>query len=161
MKPTIPYQQRFWKYVNKLGSLPLHVDGLSNCWEWTAHVEKIGYGVFSAEGRAQKAHRVSWKIHVGEIPPGLFVLHKCDNRKCVRPDHLFVGSQKENMQDAKAKKRTNCPRGSKHLFARFTEDQITEIRKSELNQTDLAKKYNVWQGTISSIISKKTWKHVG
>lgn len=96
---------RFWRKVTKT----------SGCWEWSASRNAHGYGQIAAPRPLKRpllAHRVSWEIHNGPIPIGLLVLHRCDNPHCVRPDHLFVGDQKLNMQDMVSKKRENpCGRG--------------------------------------------------
>lgn len=111
MHTAAPMPFRFWDKV-------LVGDG---CWEWQAGTQKHnGYGSFSMNGRDVKAHRVSWLLWYGEIPKGLRVLHRCDNPPCIRPDHLFLGTQKDNVLDAVAKgrhsmlKQTQCSRG--HLF---------------------------------------------
>lgn len=93
---------RFWAKVRKS-------DG-AGCWEWTASRYGSGYGQFFPErGRPMHAHRWSYANKVGPIPPGMLVLHRCDNRRCVRPDHLFVGTQADNVADAKAKGRLRNP----------------------------------------------------
>lgn len=114
LAPTNTIEDRFWSKVRK-------DDG---CWEWTASVNRRGYGWLhfggKVERKALKAHRVSWEIHNGPIPDGLWVLHKCDNPRCVRPDHLFLGDRTDNMRDCAAKGRistvgksrlTHCKRG--------------------------------------------------
>ena len=88
---------RFWSYV----------DSSKECWTWTAYKNKDKYGVFAIDRIPHYAHRVSWMIHNGEIPDGLCVLHKCDNPPCVRPDHLFLGTRKDNNVDKSLKGRAS------------------------------------------------------
>jgi hypothetical protein len=91
----------------------------AGCWEWTGALHRNGYGAFKLrDGRQMLAHRFAWELANGAVPEGLNVLHQCDNRRCVRPDHLFVGTQRENIRDMVAKGRhfaggtpTHCPSG--------------------------------------------------
>lgn len=90
--------ERFWSKVDKQGS--------TECWPWTASVVKnLGYGQFGMGGTMMRSHRVAWELSNGPIPAGMFVLHKCDNPPCCNPQHLFLGTQTDNMQDALAKGR--------------------------------------------------------
>ncbi len=119
--PT-PIAERFWAKVNKEG--PIVRDGLTPCWMWTGTLSRRGYGSLSRGRRDQghvRATRLSWELHVGPIPDGLFVLHHCDNPPCVRPEHLFLGTQRDNITDMVSKGRRGgptppnvCPQG--HLF---------------------------------------------
>ena len=114
-----PVVERFWSKVGKNGPVPPHMPGLGRCWIWKAAIGAQGYGVIgTGPHEIETAHRVSWKINNGEIPTGLWVLHRCDTRSCVRPSHLWVGTPRENSLDCKAKgrnpqliPRTHCPKG--------------------------------------------------
>ena len=92
-------QDRFWSKVER-------GDG---CWHWRGAAERSGYGSFRFRGRAQRAHRVSWVLTNGTIAEGMHVLHRCDNPACVRPDHLFLGTHQDNMDDKSAKGRCRGP----------------------------------------------------
>lgn len=100
--------ERFWGYVDKGG----------DCWLWTAGCFKRGYGAFAYEGkRPGYAHRFSYELHHGPIPEGKLVMHKCDNRKCVNPEHLKAGTQRDNIRDSMAKDRWMSDARKKHLAA--------------------------------------------
>jgi len=151
--------ERFWPKVDK--------NTENGCWEWTAYKAKLRgtrYGIFRA-GPLVKAHRYSWILTNGDIPLGLKVLHKCDNSSCVNPDHLFLGTQQENILDMINKGRSNFggTKGSKQWQSKFLESQIVEIRKCYASGDTLkqiAKRYNCSFSTIASIVRRKTWKHV-
>ncbi len=155
MPPHVPIRQRFdTKYIGEPNS---------GCWLWTAGVDGAGYGCISEDitRRILSAHRVSWELHKGLIPDGQRVLHRCDNPPCVNPDHLFLGTQKENVQDCKTKGRLNRARGEKQGLAKLTENQIIAIRQSIKNLGLTALEYGISRSTVSAIRNKKTWKHVG
>jgi len=121
-RPREPLAGRFWA---KVQMIPFHP-----CWEW-AGSQGNGYGQIGAgggEAGSIGAHRASWLIHHGPIPDGVFVLHRCDNKTCVNPDHLFLGTPGDNMRDKVAKGRHNSPRGERHWRTRRRmEDQCLSL----------------------------------
>ena len=146
-QPPIPLTVRFWKHVDTTGS----------CWVWTA-ARTNGYGAIgTTPGRTEPAHRVSWEIHYGPIPRGMHVLHQCDNRACVRPDHLFLGTNADNIADRVEKRR----RGGG--VRKLTADDVREIRRlaaEGVPQAQLVKTFGVAPSVISQIVTWKAWKHV-
>lgn len=124
--------------------------------------------------KTEAAHRVSWELSFGPVPEGLCVLHKCDNPPCVRPDHLFLGTHKNNAEDRDRKGRgfrgripenTARQRGSKNQNAKLDEQKVIAIREEyaagEVSQTALAEKNGVNQTKISDVVCGRTWSHVG
>lgn len=149
-------EQRFWSKVEKT----------DYCWNWIGALSSQGYGVIWYKGRNVTAHRMVIFLTTGKFPK-LDTLHHCDNTKCVRPDHLFEGTQKDNIQDAVSKDRMShkyngkgFQRGEKHHLTDLTDIDISNIRAlyndGEVTQKHLATLYNVHQTTISNIIRNKT-----
>jgi HNH endonuclease len=130
----------------------------SGCWLWTGVLHEGGYGEFREAGSRIRAHVWAYKTFVGSIPVGLFVLHKCDVRSCVNPEHLYVGTKRQNTADAIARDR--FPRGENHSATTLNESQIVAIRKDLRKQRDIAADYGVQQMTISNIKRRVTWRHV-
>jgi hypothetical protein len=156
--------ERFWNKVDK------NTD--SGCWEWTAHLNRPGgYGRIKINGRTEQAHRVSWEIVNGKIPSGKVVCHKCANTICVNPEHLFIGTQYENIQDVVDKGRNNCIKGESHRWSKLTREDVLLIRDkyNTLNRGRMlvqdfvaqqANLYNVNPETIGAIIYGRTWRHL-
>jgi hypothetical protein len=132
----------------------------SGCWIWLLRVDTPGYGRIAANRSSVPAHRVSWVTYRGTIPDGMQVLHKCDVRCCVNPDHLFLGTHSDNMRDMYAKGRhpRSGQRGEKHHRAKLTAQEVAEIRSSSELQKILAQKYRVGQSQISSIRRGASWR---
>lgn len=132
------------------------------CWVWTGGREKNGYGrTGRKKGKTRGAHRVSWELAHGPIASGLYVLHRCDNPPCVRPSHLFLGTQAENRLDCVKKGRQ--PRGARQAMAKLTEIAVAEIRQkfaSGESKTALAATYGVTRQNVHFILARKTWQHV-
>lgn len=129
------------------------------CWEWQKTLNSVGYGLIADdEGKYALLHRWAYEFFVGPIPVGLLVLHRCDNRPCANPDHLFLGTQKVNRQDAVAKGRV--PRGEDCPQAKLTWDSVAEIRRAypAVTQDQLAAQYGVSQVTISRIVRERMWR---
>lgn len=141
---------RFWSKVQKS-------DG---CWEWTAGKYANGYGCFHIYGDPIKAHRFSWMIHYGEFSPEMNVCHKCDNKSCVRPDHLFLGTQVDNILDAVRKGRRMGAIGYKSPERKLTEEDVRNIRNSKSSSYRLAEAFGVSGPTIRQILQGKTYKEV-
>ena len=151
-----PLAVRFWAKVDKTTS----PDG---CWLWMGGKDKpwndkmtSGYGRFSAHLKQVGAHRVSWELTNGPIPEGLEVLHHCDNPPCVRPAHLFLGTQSDNLFDA-VKKGRACQAVGEERPHKLTLIQVREILSSSLIQQDIANKFGVARQTISDIRLGKRW----
>lgn len=137
-----PLAERFWEKVHK-------TDG---CWEWRGGIGKNGYGCKvrvgpRSEEVAHRPHRLSWELHNGPIPPGLFVCHRCDNRACVNPDHLFLGTAADNNRDRAAKGRG----------AKVPIETARAIRSDTISNRAAAQKYGVSTGYVSYVRSGRVW----
>lgn len=151
------------------------------CWEWTGTIHHRGYGVICHEGKMLLAHRAAYQATFCEIPAGLFVCHRCDNPKCVRPDHLFGGTPAENMADKVRKGRQSkgdqhaatfknstafksaIPRGERHGCAKLSQSQVADIRRRWLDrgpgarQRAIAQQFGVSQSLVSLIVRGHLW----
>lgn len=157
----VPAEDRFWKKVNKEG--PVHTILNSKCWIWLGPLKGDRYGRLKNVKGEYKPHRFSWNLHIGKIPVGLQVLHKCDTPTCVNPKHLFLGTQQDNIEDMRLKGRTTKGRcfnpTGKNGSTKLTEKDILEIRKKykKGNGLVLAEEYGVNGSTISRIITGARW----
>ncbi len=140
----------------------------TGCWMWTSARLPGKYGVFWVGGskRNDYAHRVSYKLHKGEIPDGMVVMHTCDNMLCVNPSHLVVGTQQDNYTDSKNKGRTTADRypqkGSGNFAAKIDEKTawLIKSQKGKISRYKLSSLIGVKEGTINMIWRGKTWAHV-
>lgn len=153
-KYTTEFVSRFYSRIKAVDS---------GCHEWQAAVMKQGYGETFANGKVLYAHRIAWELVNGEIPNGLFVCHHCDNRKCCNPEHLFLGTNRDNLRDAAKKGRTRVPnlKRAHHPMAKLTEKDVREIKymlNQRYNHRILADMYGVSRPTISAINSGRLWK---
>ncbi len=151
--------ERFWSKV----AFTANPD---KCWEWTASLNSVGYGQMwfgGSRGRKLKAHRVAYELTYGEISSGMFVCHRCDNRKCVNPTHLFLGTPKDNTTDMIQKGRQIRTYGESH-FHKLTEDQVRSIREryaaGGIYMKELALEMGVGDTAIFDVIHRTSWKHV-
>lgn len=155
-------QARFDSYVA--------VQPSSGCWLWIGALDSHDYGHFWMRGEVMKAHRASWMLHKGEIPEGLWVLHRCDVPGCVNPEHLFLGDRTANMQDMAAKGRQvfqiapeKVRRGERSIRAKLSDSQAVVIlhRLSRGERgSDLAREYGVSKATISAMKVGRNWAHL-
>jgi hypothetical protein len=152
---TPDYTKRFWLNVGVS-------DDTSACWEWKISRFKSGYGKTQISQKTERSHRVAYIIQNGNIPDGLHVLHTCDNRACCNPNHLFLGTQQDNMID-KVRKGKQI-RGETHPLSKLLDEQIREIRdrysKGGITHNELALEFGVCRRAIGKIINKKHWKHI-
>jgi hypothetical protein len=160
MAPFRPAPERFAEKYR--------VDADTGCWVWTASFTRGGYGQFGFGGITRRAHRVSWVLHRGPIPDGLWVLHKCDNPPCVNPDHLFLGTCSDNSRDCVAKGRhkpfrTTGHKGEGNPNARLNEGVVRDIRSrvaSGEKVSSVVSSLGTPEGTVRHVVRRTSWKHV-
>lgn len=150
------FATRFWKKV------AINRDG--GCWGWDGAFDSKGYGQIWSGKRLLLAHRASWELHNGEIPTGLLVLHKCDNTACVRPDHLFLGTQMDNLTDCRNKGRMVVARGERAAHTKLTAEQVLQIRAmhvpGKVGFKRIAKLFGVKWQSVQAVILRKAWAHI-
>lgn len=144
-----PLKERFFKKVQKTDT----------CWLWMA-AKSGGYGQIGYARKLIKAHRVSWEIFRGKIKNNLCVLHKCDNPSCVNPDHLFLGTQKDNAIDRSKKNRGGNLKGIANGRSKLNHNQVIAIRKRVESNSSVAKEFGISPSQVSKIRKRKEWKHI-
>lgn len=150
-------EEHFWERIDRSDA--------AGCWPWLGPMNVSGYGCLAHHGKTTSSHRVAWILTNGAIPDGVCVLHRCDNRPCCNPSHLFLGTNADNVADKIAKGRavyTGSPFGSRAGMAKLNEEQVTEIRQlltTGLSQEKIGLRYGVTQGAIWLIAKGKTWRH--
>jgi len=157
--------EQYHEHVRK--ELLCRINIVGECWEYIGQIDHNGYGrkTFGQglEKRKRPVNQIAYILWKGEISEGKFICHTCDNRKCFNPDHLWVGTCKENLDDMRKKGRANRPKGEDHHDSKLTEKDVIEIRKlrkMERTLVELGKIYKVNPKTIESICKFKKWKHV-
>lgn len=157
LRSEAPIEERFFRQTKKTDS----------CWLWLGRKVGKGYGSIGLGGKGAKqvlSHRLSYEIHKGPIPAGMVVMHKCDNPRCVNPDHLEAGTQSQNIKDAIARMRKVMPirkaKGEECGAAKLTNNIVLSIRESTLSLKELAAMHGVSKSAIERIRYRKTWSHI-
>jgi len=153
-------EERFWSHIVKTG--PVVRPDLGECWSWTGRdLSPAGYPRMRIRGKRYFVHRLSYEKHVGPIPEGMNVLHRCDNPGCPNPSHLFTGTLFDNNRDRHNKGRDAF--GERGGNTRFTEEQVRDILNlsaTGLNKAEIARKYGTGRSTIWHIVRGETWRHI-
>lgn len=146
---------RFWSKVALSNDTDL-------CWEWQACKRGKGYGGFQIGDKCYFAHRIAWELTNGQILDGLLVCHKCDNRLCCNPNHLFLGTNLDNARDRDKKARRTAPQGENHPMHKLTFHQVEEIRKryamGDITMEKLGADYGIRKAHVCEIVNYKSWK---
>lgn len=149
-KSDAEFLDRFWSRVDKSG----------DCWEWQGHTGSAGHGQVKRDGNLLYVHRLSYELAFGTIPDGLCVCHRCDNPRCVNPEHFFLGTRADNMRDMWLKGRQRPVT----KVAKVTPTVVREIRRiyaaGGVSQATLAERFGVSQMAISNIVTRTSWGHV-
>lgn len=132
----------------------------TSCIEWTAYRNKKGYGVIRVNYQTKLAHRVSYEAHIGPIPEGMQVLHRCDNPPCINPEHFFLGNNDDNVQDSVGKGRRRGAPGQANAACRLTPEQVLKIREDSRIQRVIADEYGVARSLIGAIKNREIWQHL-
>ena len=150
-----------WKQIDKHSEC---IWFMWTCWEWVGGLNSTGYGVMGIDYKKYLAHRIVYKEIYGEIMNGLFVLHKCNNPKCCNPNHLYLGTQTDNVEQMFKEGRANTACGERTGAAKLTEKDVLEIRRlyltGDYSQRDLGKMFEVDHKVICNIINRNAWRHI-
>lgn len=141
--------------------LNARLDKSGDCWIWTGHKKASGHAQINRNGKHEYAHRIAWELANGPIPEGMQICHKCDNPPCCNPDHLFLGTQRDNMADKVSKGRQI--RGSAAGKSNLTERDVVIIRERHAAGETfklIARDYDVTDAAVRHIVNRKNWKHV-
>lgn len=163
-RTTLPLATRLWRRVDKSPGLGPGGD----CWEWRGYVHPTGYGQIgrdNVKGNVVHTHRAAYEATRGIIPEGMWVLHTCDNRLCCNPDHLWLGTPKDNTQDMIEKGRRRgkgeVARGEDITISKLTEDMVRAMRSEPpMTFKELGEKYGVSAATANKVVLRRTWAHV-
>lgn len=131
----------------------------NGCWEWVGYFGSGGYGMMSRNGKNQRAHRISYEAYKGTISKGMVVRHTCDNPACINPDHLILGSQRDNVADREARNR-RVVNGERIGTSKLTEKDVLEIRASKESLDVLARRYDIDRSNVWVIRAGKSWRHL-
>lgn len=148
--------ERFWSKVSKAGT--------DECWTWTAAKDRTGYGYFRTGGKGSPtttAHRVAYVLAHGPVADDVVICHRCDNRSCVNPSHLFAGSQADNIRDMQRKRRHS--HGESHGASKLTADNVQAIRARHSageSMRSLGREFGVDTTWVSKIVHRRWWRHV-
>ncbi len=130
----------------------------TGCWLWIGSIGNQGYGRLYANNKQNLAHRLSWGRFNGVIPKGMYICHKCDVPSCINPDHLFLGTQKDNIRDASKKGR--IPRGEDNCLSKLMNNQVIGIRKATGSHDEIAATFNISRANVGAIKRGETWRHL-
>ncbi len=134
----------------------------TGCWIWTSALSDKGYGLFRLSGKNVRAHRFSYTLYKGQIYKNLQVCHTCDTPCCVNPDHLFLGTLQDNMEDMRRKQRKPKQFGENHSHSRLTNNIVLEIRSlsNNMSHIEISNKFSISRRHVRDIINRKSWPHI-